>query len=217
MYKFINPNYENSSNKARFFRLIKRTFKGELFMGLWVVLREIFKKRHTLHYPFEKLDLSPRYRSVHRLMRFIESENERCIGCGLCEKICVSNCISMQTALGDDGRKKIINYSINYGRCVYCGDCADVCPELAIVHGREYEFASEQRAYFGYKDDLLTPLDKLKSQYEFPGYGSLPEFADSKVKKIPNAYTKIEQPSSTPELENGISCVIKQVTETSNV
>lgn len=218
MYKFINPDYENGSNKEKFFRLLKRTFKGELLVGLWVVLREMFKKRHTVHYPFEKLELSPRYRSVHRLMRFIESESERCIGCGLCEKICVSNCISMETALGDDGRKKVINYSINYGRCVYCGDCADVCPELAIVHGREYEFASEQRAYFGYKEDLLTSLDKLKSQHEFPGYGSLPKFADKTVKKTPNAYKKIEQnPTSTPELENGIACVNQTVTEKQNV
>lgn len=202
-YKFINPDYNDKTPAQRFARLLGRTFKGELFVGLWVVFREMFKKRHTLLYPFEKLELSPRYRSVHRLMRFIESENERCIGCGLCEKICVSNCISMQTGLDENGRKKVINYSINYGRCVYCGDCADVCPELAIVHGDEYEYASEQRAYFGYKEDLLTPIDKLKSQIEFPGYGSLGENADDMVKKTPNAYERSEHLSS---LINGVVC-----------
>ncbi|MGJ9296754.1 hypothetical protein ACI2GF_05875, partial [Campylobacter coli] len=30
--------------------------------------------------------------------------------------------------------------------------------ELAIVHGTEYENAAEQRSYFGYKQDFLTPI-----------------------------------------------------------
>ncbi|EDP6827868.1 NADH-quinone oxidoreductase subunit I, partial [Campylobacter jejuni] len=96
----------------------------------------------TIKYPFEKVKLDNRYRAVHRLMRFIESENERCIGCGLCEKICISNCIRMETSLDENGRKKVENYSINLGRCIYCGFCAEVCPELAIVHGTEYENAA---------------------------------------------------------------------------
>lgn len=201
-YKFIKPNYQNETSSQRFFRLLSRTFKGELFVGLWVVFKEMFSKRHTLLYPFEKMQLSPRYRSVHRLMRFIESGSERCIGCGLCEKICVSNCISMETGLGDDGRKKVLNYSINYGRCVYCGDCADVCPELAIVHGNEYEYASEQRAYFGHKKDLLTTDNNLKEQIEFPGYGSLPNNADDLVKKTPNAYINLDNKYELKESEN---------------
>lgn len=205
MYKFIKLDYSNTNSKARFKRLLRRSLNGELFVGLWVVFKAMFKKPVTLKYPFEKMQLSPRYRSVHRLMRFIESESERCIGCGLCEKICVSNCISMQTALGSDGRKKVINYSINYGRCVYCGDCADVCPELAIVHSDEYELASEQRAYFGYKNELLTPLDKLKEQAEFPGYGSLGLNADARVKKTPNGFLNAKSEHLTG-LINGVSC-----------
>lgn len=186
----------------KFRRFISRAFKCELFIGLWVVLKQmLFGKSHTLLYPLEKMQLSPRYRATHRLMRFIESESERCIGCGLCEKICVSNCIVMQTGLGDDGRKKVINYSINYGRCVYCGFCADVCPELAIVHTDNYEHASEQRAYFGYKSDLLTPIDNLINQQEFQGYGSLPKNSDQFVKTTPNAYINPENNENSKNLK----------------
>ncbi|MBZ7965883.1 NADH-quinone oxidoreductase subunit NuoI [Campylobacter molothri] len=173
---------------------LKRSIKLELFVGLWVVMREMLKRNNsaTIKYPLEKLQLDNRYRAVHRLMRFIESENERCIGCGLCEKICISNCIRMETSLDKDGRKKVNNYSINLGRCIYCGFCAEVCPELAIVHGLEYENAAEQRSYFGYKEDFLTPIDQLKQQVEFEGAGSLKKDADLLVKKTPNYYDAMQ-------------------------
>jgi len=93
-------------------RFLARTFNGELFVGLWVVLKNMFKRggSHTLRYPMEKFVMPPRYRGVHKLMRLLESGSERCIGCGLCEKICVANCIAMETSLGSDGRKKVDNY-----------------------------------------------------------------------------------------------------------
>ncbi|HEG0607932.1 TPA: NADH-quinone oxidoreductase subunit NuoI [Campylobacter coli] len=174
---------------------LKRSVKLELFVGLWVVMREMLKRNNsaTIKYPFEKVKLDNRYRAVHRLMRFIESENERCIGCGLCEKICISNCIRMETSLDENARKKVGNYSINLGRCIYCGFCAEVCPELAIVHGTEYENAAEQRSYFGYKQDFLTPIDKLKNQVEFEGAGSLRKDADLLVKKTPNYYEVLQE------------------------
>ena len=174
-------------------RFLSRTFRGELFVGLWVVLRNMFKHSgsHTLRYPMEKFVMPPRYRGVHKLMRLLESGSERCIGCGLCEKICVANCIAMETSLGADGRKKVDNYSINLGRCVYCGLCADVCPEIAIVHGCEYELASEQRAYYGFKGDFLIRGENLclnGAAQEFAGYGSLDENAGARVKLTPTAY-----------------------------
>ncbi|KAA6227271.1 MULTISPECIES: NADH-quinone oxidoreductase subunit NuoI [unclassified Campylobacter] len=172
-----------------------RCVKLELFVGLYVMMRELLKKGNsaTIKYPLEMVELDNRYRAVHRLMRFIESENERCIGCGLCEKICISNCIRMETSLGKDGRKKVNNYSINLGRCIYCGFCAEVCPELAIVHGTEIENAAEQRSYYGFKEDFLTPLDNLKNQVEFQGAGSLRSDADNFVKKTPNYYDAIKE------------------------
>ncbi|DAB35245.1 MAG TPA: NADH-quinone oxidoreductase subunit NuoI [Sulfurospirillum sp. UBA12182] len=175
-----------------FKRVVRISIKGELFVGLWIVLREMITKgnSHTVQYPAEKLPIGPRYRAIHKLLRLLESENERCIGCGLCEKICIANCIRMDTRLDENGRKQITEYSINFGRCIFCGYCAEVCPELAIVHSGDYENASEQRAHYGLKEDMLTPLDtfRAKEQKEFPGFGALSENADSFVKKTPLAY-----------------------------
>jgi len=175
----------------RFKRVVDRTFKLELFVGLWVVLREMFKfDIHTVQYPQEKLPIGPRYRAVHKLLRLWESGYERCIGCGLCEKICISNCIRMETKIDEKSRKEVGEYSINLGRCIFCGYCAEVCPELAIVHGGRYENASEQREHFVIKDDMLTPMDTLlaNQQQEFPGFGAVIPGTDESVKKTPLAY-----------------------------
>ena len=188
-YILIDEKLKPKSAFDKFKHFIAITFKPDLLIGLKVTIKQmLFSKSHTLKYPMQKMELNARYRGIHKLLKFVESENERCIGCGLCEKICVSNCISMKTSLGEDGRKKVASYSINLSRCVYCGFCADVCPELAIVCGQEYEGASESRIIFGTKDEFLTKDKFLKDQSEFEGYGALPKNADSLIKKTSNAF-----------------------------
>jgi len=190
-YKIIEIEKYPTKPLAKFARLVKRTMRVELFVGLWIVLKEMVKfDIHTVQYPKEKLPIGPRYRAVHELLRLLESGNERCIGCGLCEKICISKCIRMDTFQDENGRKAISEYTINLGRCIFCGYCAEVCPELAIVHGPRYENAGEQRAHFVLKDDMLTPIDFLKAgkQKEFEGFGALSQDADKNIKQTPLAY-----------------------------
>lgn len=192
-YKHIDIAPYAKTPWEKFKQVMHRTFRVELFRGMGIVFgvmtRALFRgEMHTMQYPNEKLPLSERYRAIHKLLRFMESETERCIGCGLCEKICISNCIRMDTKIDENSRKEVPEYTINFGRCIFCGYCAEVCPELAIVHGDRYENTSEQRAHFGLKDDMLTPLDRLKEQKEFPGYGAPSPEADKLIKKTPLAY-----------------------------
>jgi NADH-quinone oxidoreductase subunit I len=176
---------------GKFKRVVKRSFKGELFVGLWVVLREMIKfDIHTVQYPLEKMPIGPRYRAVHEMKRLWESDAERCIGCGLCEKICISNCIQMDTKIDENSRKEVSEYTINLGRCIFCGYCAEVCPELAITHGGEYENASEQREHFIDYAGMLTPIDVMKqgAQKEFEGFGAITPHEEERVKKTPLSY-----------------------------
>ncbi|MCK5295129.1 MAG: NADH-quinone oxidoreductase subunit NuoI [Arcobacteraceae bacterium] len=176
-----------------FKKATRRTFSVELFQGLGIVFKimkgALFNNEmHTVQYPMERLPISPRYRAIHKLLGLLESGTNRCIGCGLCEKICIANCIKMDTRIDEKSRKEVVEYTINLGRCIFCGYCAEVCPELAIVHGDRYENASEQRAHFVLKDDLLTPFDNIKQQIEFDGFGAISPDADKKIKKTPLAY-----------------------------
>ena len=126
--------------------------------------------------------------AIHKLLGLLESGNNRCIGCGLCEKICIAKCIRIDTKIDENSRKEVLEYTINLGRCIFCGYCAAVCPELAIVHGQRYENASEQRGHFVLKDDLHTPFDQLQNQLEYQGFGAISPDADKKIKKTPLAY-----------------------------
>jgi len=192
-YRLLDLEKRPRSGTERFLRVVKRAVKPELFIGLKVTFREMIKalfygEMHTTKYPFEKLPIGPRYRAIHEMKRLLESGHYRCIGCGLCEKICVANCIRMETRYDENQRKEVSEYTINFGRCIFCGYCAEVCPELAIVHGGRYETASEQRASFSLFEDMLTPLDQLKNQQEFQGFGSVSPRADENIKKTPLAY-----------------------------
>lgn len=192
-YIQIVESNKDKSSWSDFTQVVKRSIKGELFTGLKITFlamkQALFnKKMHTVQYPAQKLPIGPRYRAVHKLLALLESGENRCIGCGLCEKICISDCIRMDTKIDENSRKEVLEYSINFGRCIFCGYCAEVCPELAIVHGGGYENASEQRAHYVLKEDLLTPIDKLKLQSEYEGFGAVSPDADEKIKKTPLEY-----------------------------
>ncbi len=192
-YKVLDLSKTPQTNGEKFKQVLKRSLKTELLSGLRVtfgiMLKSLFMgKSATVKYPFEKLPISRRYRAIHKMLVLLESGHYRCIGCGLCEKICISNCISMDTRYDENQRKEVTEYTINFGRCIFCGYCAEVCPELAIVHGGRYETASEQRASFSLFEDMLTPIDNIKSQQEYPGFGAVSPNADENIKKTPLAY-----------------------------
>ena len=50
----------------------------------------------------------------------------KCIGCGMCTRVCPENCVLMQKK-GDKKQPKI-----NYDYCKGCGLCATECPVKCI-------------------------------------------------------------------------------------
>jgi len=66
-------------------RIIKTIFLLEFVRGLNIAIKEIFKSKKTINYPFEKGKISPRFRGEHALRRYPNGE-ERCIACKLCER-----------------------------------------------------------------------------------------------------------------------------------
>ena len=128
--------------------------------GLFIAIKEIFKSKKTINYPFEKGKISPRFRGEHALRRYPNGE-ERCIACKLCEAVCPAQAITIDAEPREDGSRRTTRYDIDMSKCIYCGLCQESCPVDAIVEGPNFEFATETREELMYnKEKLLSNGDK---------------------------------------------------------
>jgi len=144
-------------------RIIKTIFMADFVAGLIIAIKEIFKTKKTINYPFEKGKISPRFRGEHALRRYPNGE-ERCIACKLCEAVCPAQAITIESEIRDDGSRKTTRYDIDMLKCIYCGLCEESCPVDAIVQGPNFEFATETREELYYnKQKLLENGDRWET------------------------------------------------------
>eukprot|EP01046_Picozoa_sp_COSAG06_P046502 COSAG06_NODE_6596_length_2859_cov_1.296779_2_plen_237_part_00 len=135
-------------------------FMTEMLRGMGLTLQYFFQKKVTLNYPFEKNQLSPRFRGEHVLRRYPSGE-ERCIACKLCEAICPAQAITIEAEERDDGSRRTTWYDIDMTKCIYCGFCQEACPVDAIVEGPNFEYAAETHEELLYsKEKLLANGDR---------------------------------------------------------
>ena len=118
-----------------------------LVKGLKTTLRAFFSKPVTLVYPYRKVEIADRGQGLIRLrMTQLEPETVyKCTGCGICEKNCPQHCI---TVVKKEGEKQPETYIVNYGLCMFCRICIDVCPFNALQQTQEHEFIGGSRQDF---------------------------------------------------------------------
>ncbi|KAJ1823467.1 NADH dehydrogenase Fe-S protein subunit 8 ndufs8 [Coemansia sp. RSA 2599] len=142
----------------------KTFFMTEIARGFWTVLMQYLREPYTLHYPFEKGPLSPRFRGEHALRRYPSGE-ERCIACKLCEAICPAQAITIEAEPREDDSRRTVRYDIDMTKCIYCGLCQEACPVDAIVEGPNFEYSTETREELLYnKEKLLANGDRWESE-----------------------------------------------------
>jgi NADH-quinone oxidoreductase subunit I len=110
----------------------------------------------TIQYPEERKELSPRHRSLHRILSR-EDGKPRCVACMLCVTVCPSECLSVEAAEDDDPevQKYPARFVVDLSRCCFCGFCVEACPVDAIrMDTGEIRLASDGRS------GLDLPLDK---------------------------------------------------------
>jgi NADH-quinone oxidoreductase subunit I len=150
----------------RGFMKIWRDIKGTL-QPFGVTFRNLFRKPVTIQYPEQKRIPPPRYRGRIILTRDPDG-GERCVACYLCSAACPVDCISMQSAEADNGRRYATWFRINFSRCIYCGLCEEACPTLAIQLTPEYEFSKHHIMEMVYeKEDLLVDHGGKDNKYNY--------------------------------------------------
>lgn len=94
-------------------------------------IKNFFKKPLTSKYPKESINVPNNYRGK------INFDTEKCIGCGLCTRVCAPGAIRKDTVKMDDGQE--ITLTFDLGSCTFCGLCSDYCVKKAITLSNEWE------------------------------------------------------------------------------
>jgi len=132
---------------------------------LWQVFKHGFHKPITIQYPEEKARLAPRYRGRIVLTRDPDGD-ERCVACYLCAVACPVDCIALDSAEHEDGRRYPGKFQINFSRCIYCGYCEEACPTYAIQLIPDVEMAEYERQNMVYEKKHLL----INGQGKYHGY-----------------------------------------------
>ena len=136
----------------------------ELFKGMALTGRYLFRKKVTVQFPEEKTPLSPRFRGLHALRRY-ENGEERCIACKLCEAVCPAMAITIESDVRDDGSRRTTRYDIDLTKCIFCGFCEESCPVDSIVETHVHEYHFEKRGEnIVNKAQLLALGDRLEDE-----------------------------------------------------
>ena len=136
----------------------------ELFKGMALTGKYMFKPKYTVNYPYEKFPQSPRFRGLHALRRYPNGE-ERCIACKLCEAVCPALAITIESEQREDDTRRTTRYDIDLTKCIFCGFCEESCPVDSIVETRVLEYHGEKRGDLIYtKDMLLAVGDRYEAQ-----------------------------------------------------
>ncbi len=128
----------------------QKAYFPEVFRGVWITGRHFWKNLffHIMHrlgffkairaavtilYPEEKRGLAPRSRTRHRLTQRLDG-SPRCVACMMCETVCPARCIYIVAEEHPDPviEKRPASFTIDLGKCVYCGFCVEACPVDAI-------------------------------------------------------------------------------------
>ena len=143
-------------------RYLKSLMLIELFKGLGLTMKYMWKPKYTMRYPMEKIPQSNRFRGLHALRRYPNGE-ERCIACKLCEAVCPALAITIDSEQRADGTRRTTRYDIDLFKCIYCGFCEESCPVDSIVETQVLEYHGEKRGDLYYTKEMLLAVG---DQYE---------------------------------------------------
>jgi NADH-quinone oxidoreductase subunit I len=141
-----------------------------ILRGMYVTFSVMFRKPVTIEYPLKHRDVPQRDRAFPILLWDSEIVEPFCTGCHACERACPVECMTVtmkDNSLHADGkskRRKIIDeFYIDYGRCMRCNICVEVCNFEAIAMNNTW--AGHELSKFD-RNDLVLDLDQLLSQHK---------------------------------------------------
>lgn len=112
------------------------------------IMSSLFKKPATLMYPVIPREWQERTRG------HIDVDMEQCIHCGICQKKCPTNAITVDRA------KK--SWTIARMQCIQCSCCVEYCPKKCLINSNTYTTPSTKKVV----DTYVTPAQDPKPVVE---------------------------------------------------
>lgn len=121
---------------------------GTLKLGK-MTMRSLFKKPATLMYPVIPREWQERTRG------HIDNEIDKCIFCGICQKKCPTNALTVTRADG--------TWTIERMKCIQCNCCVDVCPTKCLINENMYTLPSSEKIVDTFVGSPPKPKAKPKA------------------------------------------------------
>lgn len=143
---------------------------------LQVSLARLKQGHRTIPYPAREPTMPDRFRGLPVV------DTSKCPdGCRACAKACPTDAITFPSPSLREGEGGVSGGPrLDLGRCLFCTDCVEACPEGAIRYTQDYRLATRRR------DDLLLEGQTLK----------LAEALDEKSRRLFGRSLKLRQVSA---------------------
>ena len=133
--------------------------------SLGATMSTMLRKPVTIQYPTQHRAVPERDRAFPVLLWDFDVDEPFCTGCHACERACPVECMTAtmmdnpKYAEGTSKRKKILDeFYIDYGRCMRCNICVEVCNFDAIAMNNTW--SGHELSTFDRKD-LILDTDQL--------------------------------------------------------
>ena len=113
-------------------------------------ISQLFSNSSCAMYPAVPSQAAPGYRGR------IVYHADKCIACGMCERVCSGNAITRTVEHLEDGQDRI-TLTFNLGSCTFCATCADFCTRNAIELTGDYHMVATK------EEDLLVTGSFIKA------------------------------------------------------
>jgi len=111
---------------------------------------KLFSKTSCAMYPAVPSEAAEGYRGR------IIYHADKCIGCGMCERVCSGNAIERTIEKLPEGEGDKVTLTFNLGSCTFCATCADFCSKKAIEFSTDYHMIATK------EEDLLVSGSFIK-------------------------------------------------------
>ena len=115
-------------------------------------LSQLFSKPSCAMYPAVPSEAAPRYRGR------IVYHADKCIGCGMCERVCAGGAITRTVEKLEEGDK--ITLTFDLGSCTFCATCADFCSTKAIELTQDYHMIATKEGDLLVTGSHIRPAKK---------------------------------------------------------